>query len=150
MEPKVVVILINKWNTELKGKSTKEYWWGMHEVIAILTIQAENDTVNLMVEPLSAKIFTMRNKNTSSGINGCSEQILLTNFTLSKFCWNYLLSANFAETIYFQQSLLKVSFTFSKVCWKDLLLSAKFAESIFYFQQILLKVLPARYRYWKK
>ena len=44
----------------------------MHEVIAILTIQAENDTVDLMVEPLSEKIFTMRNKNTSSGINGCA------------------------------------------------------------------------------
>ena len=90
----------------------------MHEVIAILTIQVENDTVDLMVKPLSEKIFTMRNKNTSSGINGCSEQIVLTNFTLSKFCENYFLSANFAETIYFQQILLNVKDTFSKVCCK--------------------------------
>ena len=60
----------------------------MHEVVAILTIQAENDTVDLTVEPLSEKIFTMRNKNTSSGINGCLEQILLTNLTL-RMCTSF-------------------------------------------------------------
>ena len=40
----------------------------MHEVIAILIIQAENDTVDLMVEPLSEKILTMRNKIRQVGL----------------------------------------------------------------------------------
>jgi len=67
--------------------STKEYWRGMHEVVAILKIQGENNTVNLMVESLSGNIFTMWNNAKSIFYFQhiwwkCSERVT----TIEQFC----------------------------------------------------------------
>ena len=46
----------------------------------------------------------------------CQRILLNVSFTFSKHCWKYLLlSANFAETIYFHQILLNLSFAESSL-----------------------------------